>query len=166
MLAPYNRLILYGDDRQSNKSAMFDLGIKTGKAEWVLICLAYFLTQKLAVENTAARRARKLELHLPATAITVFAFSPLTRKTMLRCEESTLSFSRKKGLSTPYSCRVENLTSKLSGPARAFSSTRFFLPLIYPHVLDGAALCDVDITLHPRAEEAALAAPSRLYPQH
>jgi hypothetical protein len=34
-------------------------------------------------------------------------------------------------LSTPYSCRVENLTSRFKGPASAFSSTRFFFPLIY-----------------------------------
>ena len=65
---------------------------------------------------------------LLAMANTVFAFSPRTRKTMLRCDESTLSFSRKNGLSTPYSWRVENLTRRFSGPARAFSRTRFFFP--------------------------------------
>jgi len=45
--------------------------------------------------------------------------------------ESTLSFSRKKTRSTPYSCKVENFTQEPSGPAMLFSITRFFLPRTY-----------------------------------
>lgn len=69
-------------------------------------------------------------IHVPATFITTFAFSPLTRNTTFLWLPSTLSFSRKNGLSTPYSCSVENLTSKFNGPASAFSRTKFFFPLI------------------------------------
>ena len=48
---------------------------------------------------------------------------------MFLCEVSTLSFSRKKTLSTPYSWSVENLTNTPMGPASDFSITKFFFPL-------------------------------------
>ena len=70
-------------------------------------------------------------INLLATAVTVVAFSPRTRNTTFRCDESTLSFSRKNGLSTPYSCSVENLTKRFRVPASVFSRTRFFFPLTY-----------------------------------
>ena len=57
-----------------------------------------------------------------------FASSPRTMKMMFLWLESTLWFSRKKGLSTPYSWRVLNLTMRPIVPAKDFSMTRFFLP--------------------------------------
>ncbi len=40
--------------------------------------------------------------YIPAIAIDFSASSPLVRKTIFRWDESTLLFSRKKNLSTPY----------------------------------------------------------------
>ena len=56
------------------------------------------------------------------------AFSPRAKKTTFFWDESTLSFSSKKSLSTPCSWRVENLTKMPTVSARDFSITRFFFP--------------------------------------
>jgi hypothetical protein len=50
---------------------------------------------------------------------------------IFRWLESTLWFSRKKTLSTPYSWSLLNLTNNPMVPARERSITRFFFPRTY-----------------------------------
>ena len=71
------------------------------------------------------------EANIPATVRAFLAFSPRTRNTTFRWLASTLWFSKKKTLSTPYSWSVLNLTKRPIVPAKAFSMTRFFLPLTW-----------------------------------
>lgn len=75
-----------------------------------------------------AERGQKRDNVIPATIRTWRAFSPRTRNTTLRCDESMFAFSSKKTRSTPYSWSTENLTNSPTGPASSWLMTRFFLP--------------------------------------
>lgn len=79
-------------------------------------------------KNECMEQGIRQHRNLPATVRTWCAFSPRTRKTTLRWDESILAFSSKKTRSTPYSCSTENLTNKPTGPASSWLMTRFFLP--------------------------------------